>query len=97
MIGEWCADCRDFHGPGRHMPEYRVWREKEKAEDGVGVRARNAEHAAERWADEYDSGGDYSIVGGSPETVWVRGPEGAEARYRVSGESVPHYSAELVT
>ena len=57
------------------------------------IYARDAEAAAEKWADQHDCEGDYTIIRGSPATVHVRDAEGAVTRWIVSGESVPEYTA----
>lgn len=65
------------------------------------VYAYDEEEAAEKWAEEYDCNGDYTIVGGSPAVVYTRkvadenfiGPTFAR-RWSVSGESRLHYSAD---
>ena len=75
-------------------PAYMVWNESESDEENARkIHAVDAEDAAERWADEYDSAGDYTIVGGSEENVSVRSPDGKLTKFRVSGETVAKYSA----
>lgn len=59
--------------------------------------ALDAEQAAEKWAERYDSYGDYTIVQGSPATVDVQDSEGKATRFIVHGESVPSYSAHEET
>jgi len=54
------------------------------------------EEAAKRWAGESDSGGDYTIIGGSEETIIVYdNPGGIGGKvFEVSGEMVREYHAE---
>jgi hypothetical protein len=66
-------------------------------EDGSKVYALDAELAAEKWADEQDCYGDYTIIGGSEATVRVTPAEGGEPLwFVVSGEYVPEYSARKI-
>ena len=51
----------------------------------------DAEAAAEKWAEEDDCCGDYTIVGGEPASVTVQDAEGNFTVWHVSGESVPTY------
>lgn len=61
------------------------------------IEAVDAEQAAETWAaiDDRDSA-DYTIVGGDEAIVVVQAPDGTRTRWRVTGESVPSYSATEV-
>lgn len=65
------------------------------------VYALDAERAAEKYADEYDCGGDYTILkqGEAGETyILVRDGENNAAeheRFHVTGEAVPQYRARL--
>lgn len=75
-----------------------VWREEQgDAEaDAREVVACDSKEAAEDFAEWDDSGGDYSIVGGSEATLQVRraGDDAAPVEtFVVSGESVPQYNA----
>jgi hypothetical protein len=96
---QWCKDCVTHHYNGaKCYPLWEVWRSEdgyeETRDDARKIRGYDAESAVERWAEEDDCGGDYCIVGGSPATVCVA-LEGSDevARYYVSGETVPSYSA----
>lgn len=51
--------------------------------------------AVELWAKQDDARGDYEIVQGYIATVTVIANDGERARWLVSGESVPEYSAQL--
>lgn len=58
------------------------------------VFAADAAQAATKWADAYDSGDDYYIVGKRSEpVVTVINEEGNCARLMVSGEAAPQYYA----
>ena len=81
--------------PGRL---FLVWEpdQSETEEDAREVEASDAETAAEDRAEEVDSNGDYTIVGGSEATFHVRPKDDPSAPvevYVVTGESVPQYSA----
>lgn len=100
----YCPACRTFHAFSRHLPEFRVRTDEER----VGTRfpddddyfctihATDPEDAAQRFAEQHDEGGDYTIVGGSPEVVIVQDARGRRTRWRVSGETVAVYHAEEV-
>jgi len=78
----WVVHCASWHG--------------DELDDGDTVHARSASGAAEKWADEADSDGDYTIVGGNPATVRVKrlGADDDTARtFVVEGETVPSYWA----
>ena len=94
-MNDWCGDCREYHARGRHLDLYEVWREENNREDRSLVRARCAVVAAEAWAelDDVDSA-EYAIVSGTPEIVNVALPGEDPIRVKVSGESVPEYTAE---
>ena len=55
--------------------------------------ARDPESAAEKWADQHDCEGDYTIIRGTEAVVSVRDEQGNVTRWIVSGESVPEYTA----
>lgn len=59
------------------------------------IYARDAEAAAEAFADDYDcTSGDYPILQHGPYIVLVKDPAtGRSQAYSVDGESVPQYSA----
>lgn len=83
-------------------PRWQVYEEGYHAgwDDARIVYARQADEAAERYAQESDEGGDYDIVGGrSTPLVHVRldGDEGEGHAYFVEGEAVPQYRARLKT
>jgi hypothetical protein len=93
--GAYCVDAALHKCP----PVWLVWQPEggETEDDAHKVRAHTPADAAEKWAADYDNGGDYTIVGGSDETVCVRRADrGDVLRYVVRGESVPSYSARLV-
>ena len=78
------------------MAKYTVWCPDHGStfEDGRKFEASDAEHAAERWAEWEDAySAEYSIVGGSEKIVRVRGEDGGEQEFTVTGESVPLYRA----
>lgn len=65
---------------------------------GATVWARDAETAAEKWAEDDDcSSADYLIVGGDPARVKLVNVATGEAfEFRVTGEAVPTYSAQAL-
>ena len=99
MSIERCNICRELDF-GHHVcePEFQILELPDPDDWGDAHRARGGDAAAavERWADEHDSSGDYTIVSGSPATVIVR-PLGSPAEGEVMivhGESVPSYRAQ---
>ncbi len=68
------------------------------SDDAKTVTAGSAQEAAEQWAErsDYDSA-DYSIVKGMDVTVHVNAPGCGTRRFIVTGESVPVYTARLIT
>lgn len=90
-----CKTCGEYDHTDTHrcLPVWVVsW---EEDEDDREVRARDAEQATERFAeqsDDYDS--DWSR---GERTVWVRKPGEKPVAYAVETETVVQYSAREVT
>lgn len=62
--------------------------------DWTEVYATDAEDAAERFAEEYDQGGDYTIIRDGNAEIEVRRQGSDEAAiFDISAESVPEYTA----
>jgi hypothetical protein len=84
---------------GAPAKRYVVWclDDEETENDARTIEAYDAETAAETWAerDDYQSA-EYRIVGGTDVTVCVKDEEGTVLRFRLSGESVPSYTAREV-
>ena len=95
--GERCPTCKGWIFFAKHTcpPSFEVRNLDDKDDESAFnvVYARDEEEAAEKWADDYDSYGDYTIVGGSSVKVEVRHRNGESKFYEVSGESVPRYTA----
>ena len=94
----WCNECRTFHiREGYHFPKFEVL-EDQNGDEWITLRAVDAEHAAEIWAeDEDDNSAEYSIVSGKYEpVVFVRDQDGVVTKFKVTGESVPRYNAEVL-
>lgn len=95
-----CRRCEAFAvkvDSHRCPPTYRVFApDFSEEENAVEVPAHSAEDAAVRYADRYDS--DHHEMGILRDglTVTVIAPTGARARFNLTGESVPSYSAEEV-
>ena len=103
----FCDKCDEwFFSSSQHScpPIWVVWSPEndESVDDGsMKVRARDAESAAELWAEREDrESAEYSIVGGkSTPTVCVvlaSEPSAEPTRWFVEGESVPSYSATQI-
>lgn len=107
-MSHWCSQCFAIHQLGQHLPNWEI--EINQAFDGrppiweetSGSIGEDAKDAAERWADRYDSHGDYTIVGGSDATIRLRPDVGdADERddaawivMRVRGRTERAYTAE---
>lgn len=97
---ERCPRCNELMVfPTRHTckPSWMVWPEGEDEDGASRIFATDAKEAAEKWADDDDCNGDYTIVRGSPATVYVKDEDGETRKFEVFGEMVPHYYAELST
>lgn len=99
MTLNWCEPCNTYHWRDEKcMPLWAVWcPDYDQAQsDAKHVAGKTAAHAAERWAEKDDAGGDYDIIGGCPAVVMVAptNEEGPVLQFRVSGESVPTYRAK---
>jgi hypothetical protein len=83
------------HEGHRCPPFFYVWNPDHS--DGNDTRktfASDAEDAVEEWAERDDAdSAEYSIVGGEDAEVCVKDGAGNVTRWRVSGESMPSYSA----
>lgn len=65
-------------------------------EDTKPIEAYDHEHAAENYAEEFDIG-DYTLLNGETEIIEVEGPDGSRRTFRISGETIPHYTAREIT
>lgn len=97
----WCKTCGEFMFNDRHQcpPRWLVWQPDngERIGDADKVYAHSPEDAAQLWAAQSDSLGDYDIVRGSAARVCVRSTSGGRVQvFEVTGESEPHYTAEQV-
>lgn len=77
------------------MIDYLVWEAEYGRDNAYKVEAFDAKHAARRWAERYDSDGDYSVVGGAEVVVFVALDQDGSTpeRFVVSGEVNPVYYA----
>lgn len=53
----------------------------------------DAEAAAEKYAELYDSDGDYTIIKNGMGEVWVLDEHDVQTKWEIEAESVPQYSA----
>jgi hypothetical protein len=93
-----CNTCGQYYTEGhRHScpSAWEIWDfNDETREDAVTAYGDDADEAATNWAESEDSGGDYTIVAGSPVVVCVSRVGSTEVQtIIVSGESVPEYHA----
>jgi hypothetical protein len=97
MSSSRCETCKEwvFFDSHRCPPKYQVrqvWPNGD-VDDWRDFYARDPEEAAEKWAERYDSYGDYTIVNGSSAIVDVMDEEETVTKFEVTGESVPSYRA----
>jgi hypothetical protein len=79
---------------GEMKSVFQVFHQEERGDTPYVVPATDAEEAAEEYAEQYDQGGDYTVIGGgSIEVRVVEVRTGVEKWFRVEGEAVPHYMA----
>ena len=78
---------------------YRVWwpYQGQERDDGLAVKAWDAEDAATKWANWYDyHSNDYSIVGGTAAEVLVAEGDGEPVAVTVRGEMTRSYRARTL-
>lgn len=100
---ERCERCRSFVWDGQckcvrflcGIP----FRDKIDGPDDLHVVwATDAESAAEKFAEDYDSNGDYTIIKNGSGEVWVIDVDDNQTKWSIEAESVPEYRAyEKVT
>jgi hypothetical protein len=89
----WCKTCDNFMlFPNSHRCPPAFECENDYHGSHV-IRAIDSRAAAEKFADECDSNGDYTCVQGSPMLVKVTAADGTVEHFEVEGESVPSYTA----
>jgi hypothetical protein len=94
-----CKRCGDYSwGECRCQPYQlaQAWRGKVDDAEWTTVWGKDPESIVEAWAERYDSNGDYTIVSGSPQEVWIRDARDDDVKitkWEVTGESVPEYHA----
>lgn len=98
---ELCKICNGLDWEdGKHKcpPVFEAWFKDDGEYDSRKIHARDAEAAAEKFA-EYDDqhSAEFLIVGGSEAEIWVRQPATGEIKkFTVRGESVPQYYATAI-
>lgn len=96
-----CQNCGDYGWFGvRFGTQHRcspIWEARlfgAGDDEWYEIHADDAETAAEKFCNQYDSGGDYDIIRCGSAEVEVRKPgEGAITLWDISAESVPEYHA----
>jgi hypothetical protein len=95
----WCKSCGELMlSPNSHKcpPAWWVWDadDGETREDACKYYGILPERAVEKWAENRDNQGDYTIVGGHTAVVCVV-KDGKEnpIKVEVTGETVPEYRA----
>lgn len=96
MSGDYgfCERCSHYgHLPCRCVAFHGCVPFRGEAGDWLEVYEKDAEAAAERFCDAYDSDGDYTIIKSGSADVWVRDAAGVITKWFVEAEAVPTYSA----
>lgn len=93
-----CGTCGEYDFTKRHKcdPCWLVLNADEP-DEWTTIYARDAQHAGEKWADREDcDSAEYSIVAGTPATVFVKPEIGTDdpVLFVVRGEAVPVYTGE---
>lgn len=97
-----CPKCERFGWLPHACKEFECATDWNQDPEWTTVHAMDAEQAVERYAEDYDCEGDYTIIkaGDRGETIIrVRemGDEGGGKKFHVYGESVPQYHARELT
>jgi len=96
----FCKTCSKYMSfPEHHKcpPTFEVFiADYHDDDDGMTVNAYDAEEAAEKAVEEYDSDGDYSCINGEEVTVRVQDSNGLVKRFVVTAEARPVYYASEV-
>lgn len=75
------------------MKEFKVFHESYLGDDCKFIMAYDHESAAEQYAENYDVYGEYDCVNGTTLELVVEGPDFIKKKFKVTGESVPLYTA----
>lgn len=93
-----CNRCGAYGVHRQHHTCPPVWRvrvESEGPDEFSDVFAADAEQAAEKFCERFDSDLDYSIIRAG-QAVLIVERDGAKVRVHVEAESLPHYSARVM-
>jgi hypothetical protein len=90
---QWCIECRGWHGPGRHFPEWEVWEKDLDRDAARTVRANDAEGAVLAWAENL-AGEDIEPVMSGVDLV-ARDSGGNETVMFLEGEPTVHWTAAV--
>lgn len=93
----YCPRCKDYKFSGPSLCNCQrfeggvPW--KDDVTDWHEVYAMDAEDAAEKCAEEFDSDGDYTIIKHGSGEIWTRDKDGLVQKWDIEAEAVPSYSA----
>jgi len=99
MSYDRCKRCGEYGWTDRHRcpATWLVWQLDDDPGDASTIYANDPGEAAEKWAEQMDSYGDYWIVQGGQPIVCVQRCGDDEISYQaVSGESVPQYYSKAL-
>jgi len=94
----WCKDCRTHHFDRESCyPIFELFYDEWYGDEWQEIRGRTMEEAVEKWAEDADCGGDYTIIAQRDEPLVRVRPKGCHDErewqyFVVTGESVPQYT-----
>lgn len=95
--GGYCPRCKEYRvfGPSacrcQRFECGQPW--KDQVTDWHELYALDAESAAEKCAEQFDSGGDYTIIKHGSGEIWTRDKDGLVQKWDIEAEAVPSYNA----
>jgi len=98
----FCDTCGEWYSASKSYPHvcppiwFACWPDREGDDGHTPIRAWSAETAAEKFAEQYDARGDYTIIGGDKARVKVWQDGGHVTWFKIAGEAVPEYTAEVI-
>lgn len=91
-----CKTCERYHYDDKSCGDkFMVFHEDYLGDEGKKIYALDAEEAAERYGEYYNSNGDYSLMN-KEITVDVIDESGERKRFKVGAEPSIHYSTEEI-
>ncbi len=93
---KYCDKCKDFHGNNNSCEPYIVHHEGVTGEKGEEVYAVNHYFAALRYAEDYNTNGDYRLMNDAVEISVSCVKDGETSKFKISAEPSIDYSADEI-